>query len=81
METQTIEMRVVDIKDLTNEQKIRSLEREIRWYKKELAKMQLWLNSTENKDRHNYSDVLRRSRDMQYELRDKEDSIDILKQL
>ncbi len=81
METQTIEMRVVDIKDLTNEQKIRSLEREIRWYKKELAKMQLWLNSTENKDRYNYSDVLRRSRDMQYELRDKEDSIDILKQL
>ena len=81
METQTIEMRVVDIKDLTNEQKIRSLEREIRWYKKELAKMQIWLNSTENKDRYNYSDVLRRSRDMQYELRDKEDSIDILKQL
>lgn len=81
METQTIEMRVVDIKDLTNEQKIRSLEREIRWYKKELAKMQLWLNSAENKDRYNYSDVLRRSKDMQYELRDKEDSIDILKQL
>lgn len=81
METQTIEMRVVDIEDLTNEQKIRSLEREIRWYKKELAKMQLWLNSAENKDRYNYSDVLRRSRDMQYELRDKEDSIDILKQL
>ncbi len=71
-------MKVVKTSELTTEQQIRMLRREITWHKVQLDAMAAWLNNNKNKGRHNYKDVVRRSRGMQFAMREKQEELDKL---
>lgn len=71
-------MKVVKTSELTTEQQIRMLRREITWHKVQLDAMAAWLNNNKNKDRHNYKDVVRRSRGMQFAMREKQEELEKL---
>lgn len=80
MAANTITMRIVDTYDLPAASQIASLEREIRWYTGEIQKLQEWLNNPANKSRGTYEDVVKRSRGLQFELREKEELLNTLQQ-
>lgn len=80
MATNTITMRIVNTCDLPASSQIASLEREVRWYNSEIQKLQEWLNNPDNKMRGTYEDVVKRSRGLQFELRDKEELLNTLQQ-
>jgi len=72
-------MTVVNMSELSQESKIGCLEREIRWYKSELEKVQIWLNNSANRMRGTFDDVVKRSRGLQFELHEKEQELEYLK--
>lgn len=73
-------MRIVNTCDLPAASQIASLKREISWYNSEIQKLQEWLNNPANKSRGTYEDVVKRSRGLQFELREKEELLNTLQQ-